>query len=129
MRTLTTALILAVILPATACEESTTRAAGKKLTLTKPADQTIERGATNEISISIDRGGFTGPVNVRFDKLPRGVTVVETKQIAADQSRADYTLHAAPDADLVEDFEASVTVEGPEMMATTQTFLITVEEQ
>ena len=129
MRTITTALILALVLPGTACEKSTTQAAGKKLTLTKPADQTVKRGETNEIAISINRDGFNGPVNVRFPKLPKGVTVVETKPIAADQSRVNYTLHAAPDADLVEKYEASVSVEGPDMMSTTQTFLISVKEK
>ncbi|MBI1850309.1 MAG: hypothetical protein HYR85_08195, partial [Planctomycetes bacterium] len=71
---------------------------GKKLSLTKPSNQTLKRGEVNEIAISISRENIDGPVKVKFDRLPKGVEVVEAKEIPADQTRAVYTLHAANDA-------------------------------
>jgi hypothetical protein len=124
------AIALSFFLAAGACEKSTTvGAAGRELSITKPADQTLVRGETNEVAISIDRANFSGPVKVKFQKLPKGVHAVETKDIASDQSRGVYTLHAANDADLVENFEAAVLVEGPAGMTTTQTFLVSVRDK
>lgn len=128
------ALALLLILAAAACDKTTTQGSGgKKLTLDDPADQTLHRGDTNKIDISISRENFSGPVSVRFQRLPKGVEVLDTEPIPADQSRATYTLHATNDADLVANFEASVEAssgpEGTDKMAATQTFLITVKDK
>ena len=124
------ALALAFILTGTACDSSATRGpAGKKLSLTKPSNQTLKRGEVNEIAISISRENFDGPVKVKFQKLPKGVEVVELKDIPANQTRAVYTLHASNDADIVENFESTVTVEGPDGMATTENFQVSIRDK
>jgi len=130
MKIIASAITVALVLCGAACDKNTTQGpGGKRLTLTQPADQTLKRGETNEIAISIGRDNFTGPVQVRFEKLPRGVEAVQSKDIAADQTRVVYTLHAANDADLVQKHEAVVVAQGPEGMATRQTFLVTVEDK
>ena len=131
MRTIA-ALTFAFVLPlaGTACDKTATEGpGGKKLTLVKPSNQTLRRGETNEIAISIGRDNFGGPVKVKFAKLPKGVEAVETRDIPAEQTHATYTLHASNDADLVQNFEAAVTVEGPDGMATTQTFLVSINDK
>jgi hypothetical protein len=131
LRTIATgALAFVLILAGTACEKSVSAdASGRRLTLTKPTNQSLKRGETEQVGVSIGREKFTGPVKVKFTKLPQGVTVVVNKEIASDQTSADYTLHAANEADLVENHEAAVTAEGPDGLATTQTFLITVKDK
>ena len=131
MRPITkSALAFFLTLSAIACDKSVTASSsGRKLELTKPSNQSLRRGETEEVAVVIGREKFTGPVKVTFQRLPRGVTVVEAKDIAADQTRAVYTLHAATDADLVENNESSVTVEGPEALTATQTFLISVKDK
>ncbi len=128
----TTAAIgpLLLILTLVSCNETTTHASGgKKLSITKPANQTLTRGATNDIDIGIRRENFAGPIKVRFTTLPKGVNAVASMDIAAGQDKATYTLQAAIDAPLVGNFEAGVTVDGPEAMSASQTFLISVKDK
>lgn len=120
--------VLALLLPG--CDQSKTQnAAGKKLSLSQPSNQTLTRGETNEIAISINRENFATAVKVTFSNLPNGVHVVDEREIPGDQSRMTYTLHAANDADLVANHESRVTAEGPDKMATTQTFKLTIQEK
>ena len=101
---------------------------GMKLSLLRVADQTLSRGETNKVAITVTRGSFTGEVDVKFQNLPSGVTVVDAGAIPADDNIRSYTLHAAPDADLVERHRAEVVVSGPENLETSQAFEITVKE-
>src|SRR2546423_1708001 len=86
------------------CEKTTVEGpAGKKLTLTKPSDQTLKRGETNAVKVSISRSNFRDPVQVKFEGLPNGVTVQDMdKKINAEESSANFTLRAEPTADLVQ---------------------------
>jgi hypothetical protein len=123
-------LSLFMIVAGLACERSSTMgSAGKKLSIIKPSDQTLKRGEVNDLAISINRDNFSSPVKVKFQRLPKGVEVVEPRDIPADQTRIVYTLHAANDADLVENYEAMVTAEGPDGMATTETFRVSVRDK
>jgi hypothetical protein len=103
---------------------------GKKLTLTKPADQTLKRSGTEDIKVMISREKFRDAVAVKFENLPEGVTVQDKdKQIAAEETSATFTLKADEKAALVSGHEAKVTVTGPNGMQATESFKITVKEK
>ena len=124
------AAMIALLVAVFGCEQTTVEGTGgRKLTLSQPSSQTLKRGETNTISISITRASFSNPVEVKFSNLPKGVSVVEDKKIGTDQNSGTYTLHAAPDADLVANHVAKVTVEGPDGMTATETFQITVKDK
>lgn len=124
------ASVLALLLVALGCEKTTVQGTnGKKLTLLQPTSQTMKRGETNSISITVTRSNFGDAVGVKFANLPKGVHVIEDKKIGADQNIGTYTLHSAPDADLVTNHVARVTVEGPEGMTATETFEITIKDK
>lgn len=113
------------------CEKTTTEGPqGKKLTIYKPADQTVMRGENNEIAITVARTNFEGALRIQFDDLPKGVKVLDAdKGIPAGESRIVFLLHADPDADLVSNHVAKVTVEGPDEMMALETFQISVKDR
>jgi hypothetical protein len=121
--------VACLMLGVAGCERVTVEGPGnKKLTLTKPSDQTIKQGETDSIKVNISREKFRDAVAVRFDSLPAGVEIQDKdKKIGAEDSSATFTIKAAPDAKLVENQEAKVTVEGPDGMKATETFKITVK--
>lgn len=101
---------------------------GTSLTLVRPSNQALEPGETNEISIAVVRSNFRGAVPISFSGLPRGVRVVETDlYIAADDSIRTFTLYADPGAAPAVDQVVHVRAEGPDGIATTETFLVTVQ--
>lgn len=124
------AAAIVLLMVALGCEQTTVEGTGgRKLTLLQPFQQTMRRGETNEITITVGRTNFVAPIEVKFSDLPRGVEVVENEKIPADQDVGIYTLHAEPDADLVTHHVVKVTVEGPEGMTATETFEITVRDR
>lgn len=124
------AAVIALLVAAIGCEKTAVEGpSGKKLTLTQPSNQTMKRGETNQISISISRSNFSEAVGVKFSDLPKGTTIVEDKKIASDKNSETYTLHSAPDADLVANSVCKVTVAGPDGMTATETFKITVNDK
>lgn len=123
-------LVAIVVAGAVGCERTSIRgASGKRLTLYKPADQTLVRGENNPIAIVISRERFSSSVKIRFENLPKGVTVVEKKEIAPLLDRAVFTLHASPSADLVSNNEVRVVAEGPDGLAVAERFLLTVKDR
>ena len=101
---------------------------GAKLSLNKPGSVTLHRGDMSKLDINIERKNLTGDVTVRFDKLPKGVDVVDaSNQLAGD--KATYTLRASDSADLVENYAAEVTATGPGGIAVTQPVTISVKEK
>jgi hypothetical protein len=130
MKRLVTGFVVACMVVGTVgCEKTTVEGPGsKKLTLTKPSDQSIKQGDTDSVKVSISRSNFRDPVTVRFDNLPAGVEIQDKdKKIATEDTSATFTLKAAADAKLVENHEATVTVQGPDGMSTTEKFKITVK--
>ncbi len=128
---LTVALVPAFLVVAVVgCQQtSDTGPGGKKLTLTKPADQTIRQGETNQVRVAINRDNFRDAVNVRFENLPEGVKLMDNDtKIAASDNSANFTLKAEENAPVGEHL-AKVTVEGPNGMKVTDTFKITVKER
>lgn len=102
---------------------------GQKLTMLRPADQTLKRGDTNEVAITLLRRDFNSDASVRFANLPSGVKVIEKdRTIQEDDFIVNYTLFAENDADLVSGHVVNVTVEGPDGLAVTESFELTVTE-
>jgi hypothetical protein len=101
---------------------------GKKLSLFQPTSQTLRRGETNKIAITVTRRAFDGEVVIEFVDLPSGVKVIEEGRIPKDDNLRNFTLHAANDAALVANHNAKVIAKGPEGLETSQTFQITVKE-
>src|SRR5262245_45024849 len=129
-RWLTVALVPAFLLAAlVGCESRTVEGpGGKKLTLSKPADQTLRQGGTNDVRISITRDNFRDAVTVRFENLPEGVQVMDRdKKIAAEDKSGTFTLKADDTAPPVENHEVKVTAEGPDGMKVTEPFKLTVK--
>src|SRR5262245_12541868 len=112
------------------CQKSTVEGpSGKKLTIVKPADQTVKRGDTNQVTVAIGRDNFKDAVAIQFDNLPNGVSVEEKeKKIPGDDKVATFTLKADPEAALVSNHEAKVTAVGPDGMKVTESFKITVKD-
>ncbi|MFO0982890.1 MAG: hypothetical protein U1E76_14360 [Planctomycetota bacterium] len=124
-------MVLAVLMiGAAGCEKSTVGARGKRLTLMKPADQTIKQGETNSVMITIRRDDFRDPVTIRFADLPAGVQVQdESREIAAEDKTATFTLRAAPDAALTKEHLVRVTASGPDGLETEESFKLTVKDR
>jgi len=80
------------------------------LTVTSPGSQTITQDGTDKMSISINRDNFEGPVDIRVDNLPKGISVMnQDLTIPADQKSVEVTLKAAADAVPVTDHEVKVS--------------------
>src|SRR5262245_55231021 len=105
--------VLASLMVGVGCETSTVAAQGNKLRVMKPAEQTIKRGDTNDVKITIKRDDVRDPVTVKFEGQPAGVRVQdESRQIAAEETSATFTLRAEPDASVTKDQVVYVTVSG-----------------
>jgi len=99
----------------------------KKLSLTAAKEQTLARGATDKVSITISRTNFNDPVTVAVTNLPAGVEVVEKDMtIPRDTTLLTLTLKAAADA-AVGDHNVTITASAPGMEKTTQSFKLTVK--
>lgn len=119
---------LALIAAVAACT-SDEDARGRKLSLIKVVDQTLQQGETNKVKITVTRSDWDGDVDVEFSNLPSGVSIVESDtKIAKDDNTRDFTLHAENDAAIVENHAATVTVIGPGDLRVTETFEITVKK-
>jgi hypothetical protein len=103
---------------------------GKKLTVTTPKSVSIQRGEPEKITITISREKFSDPVNIRFDDLPKGVTVLDkTTQIAAGETSGTFTLKADDNAPPVKEAVMHVVVSGPDNLSASEPIKITVKEK
>jgi hypothetical protein len=120
--------VAVVALTVGGCAKTTvTGPGGKKLTLTRPTDQTIRQGETDEVKIMINRDNFRDAVTVKFENLPKGVQVADAdKKIGAEDSSATFTLKADDTAEAVDKHKVNVVVEGPDGMKATESFNLTV---
>jgi len=125
-----TTVALAVIVWGGCKQTSVEGPSGKKLTLTKPADQTLKRGEPNQVKVSINRDNFRDAVTVSFEDLPQGVQVQDKdKKIAPEETSAVFTFQADPKADLVANHNVKVTATGPDGMKVTEMFKLTVKDK
>jgi hypothetical protein len=124
-------VVACMLVGAVGCEKTTVEGTGgKKLTLTKPSDETIKQGDTASVKVHISREKFRDAVSVRFEDLPAGVEVQDKDgKIGTEDSSATFTLKAAGDAKLVENHQAKVTVTGPDGIKATEPFKITVKSK
>lgn len=82
----------------------------RKLTVKSPGDQSVTRDQTDEMTVSVDRDNFAGPVQIEVKNLPPGVSLVTTDMtIPAGKDSLTVTVKAAADAPVVEDHKAQVT--------------------
>jgi len=81
----------------------------RKLSVTGPTGQTVTQDRTDEMTVSVNRDGFSGPVTISLKNLPKGVTL-ETKDLTlpADKNSLKVTVKAAPDAPAVVDHVVQV---------------------
>jgi hypothetical protein len=125
--------VLGIVVALTSgCRETTTLESpgGKKLTVTKPSSLTIKQGTTEQIKVTITRTNFSDPVEVKFDKLPPGITVVDKKtEIPANDTMATMTFKADDNAPVISNHDATVTVVGPGDLKSTTTFPITITKR
>jgi hypothetical protein len=94
------ALALAALPTLGACSDSTVAdATGASLSLAPPSNQSVAPGTNCSLKLSIERTGLEGPVAIRFDGLPNGVSVLEARPaIPAGADAGTFTLHADNDA-------------------------------
>lgn len=122
--------VLGLAVSASACGKQATVSGegGARLSLVKPPAVVLRRGEMAKTDIAIGRNGVTGNVALRFENLPAGVEVVEPgRELTGD--KGTYTFRASDTADLVERHVASVTASGPDGVAVTQQFEVTVEDR
>ena len=122
MKRLTYGIAACALAAAIGCKKGTSTAPGTGRTnsTNRSADDTarkltvsvrgITQDLTDEITVMIDRDNFSAPVDIRFDNLPKGVSVVTKEMtIPADKDSMTVTLKAAPDAPPVTDHPAKVS--------------------
>lgn len=87
----------------------------RKLSVKGPTGQSVTQDRADEMTISVDRDGFSGPVSIELKNLPKGVTV-ETKDLTlpADKNSLKVTVKAAPDAPAVVDHVVQVVAKAKE---------------
>ena len=87
----------------------------RKLSVKAPTSQSVTQDKTDELSVTVDRDGFSGPVTISLKNLPKGVTV-ETKDLTlpADKNSLTVTIKAAPDAPAVIDHVVQVMAKANE---------------
>lgn len=102
----------------------------RKLDIKSPGSQTITQDATDEMTISIDRHNFQGPITIGLDSatLPKGISVV-TKELTIPEGKDSLTLtiKATPNATPTEGHKVRVTASGSGMPEAATDFPLTVK--
>lgn len=99
----------------------------KKLSVTAAKDQTIARGATDKVSISISRTNMDEPVTISLTGLPAGVEVTDKEMtIPSGSNSITLTLKAGADAALGE-HNVTIAAQAAGMDKNTQAFKLTVK--
>jgi hypothetical protein len=144
MMRLTTGLAACALAAAVGCNEGTSTApptsrstnptnasaddAARKLTVSVRGNQVITQDLTDEITVMIDRDNFSAPVDVKFDNLPKGVSVITKEMtIPADKDSLTVTLKAGPEAPPVTDHPAKVSASATDMPAAETNFKLSVK--
>jgi len=112
---------------ATKVSTKTGEAVNKNLSLTAAKNQSITRGATDKVTITVTRENFDETVNISLSGLPQGVTIVEKDAtIRSGSSTVTLTLQAAADA-VVGEHTVTITADAVGMPKNMQTFKLTVK--
>jgi ABC-type Fe3+-hydroxamate transport system substrate-binding protein len=135
-------LVIGAALLAAGCQQGSSTAPStnpnrpgdtRKLTVTSPGDQTVTQDRTDEMTISINRDNFSGPVAIELRNLPAGVELV-TKDltIPADKSSITVTIRANPTAAPADDHVVTVVAKAKEqadLPEATTTFKLDVKSK
>jgi hypothetical protein len=112
------------------CTSTATSSTGAaRITLSKPSNQTMERGETNMVEIKFWKENISSNVLVHFENLPAGVEVTENDMNSKDNHcTMNYRLTASRNASLVNEQVVKVTAEGPDGLAVTESFQVSVTQ-
>lgn len=141
MKTLLTCgtLGLAAVLAA-GCQETTTTGPAartdssgapsvKKLSVMAAEAQTIERGDTDKVLVTINRDNFDDPVTISLNDLPPGVVGVQSQAvIPAGSNTVTLELKASDDA-AVGEHQVKINATAPGLAQNVQVFKLTVKEK
>jgi outer membrane receptor for ferric coprogen and ferric-rhodotorulic acid len=122
------------------CKEGTSTApstntnrpeSARKLTVKSPGSQTLTQDQTDDMTISISRDHFSGPVDIHLKDLPQGVSVV-TKEMTIPEGKdsVKVTVKADPGAPATSDHQVIVQAKPqgqPDMQEATVDFKLTVK--
>jgi hypothetical protein len=99
----------------------------RKLTVTEMGKQKVTQDQTEDMTISIGRTHFDGPVTIALENLPTGVSVTTKEMtIPAGKDSLVVTVKAEPKAPVVTDHAVTVSAKAPDMPAATATFKMDV---
>jgi len=131
MKNLILVPLLAVAVAMPGCRTTTARGTDdRRITIVPPLDQSLRHGEINKVAITVLRKGFSSDITIRFDGLPSGVRVIEAdRRFTEDDVIVSYTLHAANDAPVIREALVTVTAEGPEGLAASEVFHVTVKAE
>jgi hypothetical protein len=101
---------------------------GEVLVLYKPSDVSLRRGDAEPITVRMRRENFDGDVKVSVANLPAGVEAVDAPRSTRGDS-IRIVLRARDRADLVQNQEVRVSVEGPEGIRATESLSLTVRDR
>jgi hypothetical protein len=127
-----TALAVAIVVVA-GCNKppvsSVEGSGGRKIVVADIANQTLKRDSTNKVMITVTRTNISDPLDVTFENLPKGVSLVEAPtKIAANENVVNFTLKIDANADLVTNHEVKATVSHADIKVS-RTFNVTVKEK
>ncbi|HKB37485.1 MAG TPA: hypothetical protein VKD72_13645 [Gemmataceae bacterium] len=122
-----TAGLLAVVLAG--CQTGSSTAPGtnpqkpdqvRKLDVKIPVgEQNVTQDATNEVTVSVDRKNFNGPVTIEIRDLPKGVSVVtQDLTIPEGKDSVKVSFKAAADAPVVDNHVVSIVAKAKDMPET-----------
>lgn len=132
-RCITFAAAILGITALTSCDAASSTVSGpsgRKLSLVKPADQSVRQGDAEKFAVVIVRQKFDEAVELVVADLPKGVSIAGGKSliIPAGAVKLDsMTLVADADAAVVKDHRVSLTAKGPDGISVTEFFTVTVK--
>ncbi|MEQ8768651.1 MAG: hypothetical protein RL885_32390 [Planctomycetota bacterium] len=123
-----TILILGLLFLISGCASTTSHGTdGRALTLLRPKDQSLSRGGTNKVLVTVERDGFSGPIAIEFEDLPDGVRVIEEDpQVPADDYFQNFTFYVEDNAPVVSDHSIRIIATGPNGLEAVEHFQVDI---
>jgi hypothetical protein len=102
----------------------------KRLTLIAAKNQTIKRGDTDKVLVTVTRDNFDDAVTVRLNDLPKGVELVGDNEAVIPRGSNSVTLElkASDDAEVGE-HDVTIAADAPGISENTQTFKLMVKDK
>jgi uncharacterized membrane protein len=103
-------------------------AAVKKLTVTAANEQTINRGSTDKVLITINRDNFNDPVTISFSNLPQGIQVEGDKEMVIATGSNTLTVTLKADANATPgDYNVTINAKAPGLETNAHQFKLTIK--